>query len=102
MSSNLYASASALDIVPLFSLEIISISSVESLRNRDEYFASLGRNGGGGRDGVCWADEEGDEELADSGLGRVFETTIGRVALGFRLRPEGEQRPTHVGEHMLP
>jgi len=34
----------------------------------------LGCNGGSGRGGVCWVDEEGDKDLADSGLGRVFET----------------------------
>ena len=39
-----------------------------------DYFALLGRNDGSRRDGVRWVDEEGDEDLADSGLSRVFET----------------------------
>ena len=34
----------------------------------------LGCNRGSGRDGVCWVDEEGDKDLADPRLGRVFET----------------------------
>jgi len=38
-----------------------------------DYLALLGCNGGGRRDGVCWVDEEGDKDLADSGLSRVFE-----------------------------
>jgi len=34
----------------------------------------LGWNGSGRRDGVRWINEEGDKDLADSGLGGVFET----------------------------
>ena len=33
-----------------------------------------GRNGSGGRDGICWIDKEGDEDFTDSRLGRIFDT----------------------------
>ena len=41
-------------------------------RRFSDDFALLGWNGSGRKDGVRWIDEEGDEDLADSGLGGVF------------------------------
>ena len=74
MNSNRYASASALDIVPSFPPPTKPRRAIHRQHRISNSFTLLGCNSGGGRDGVRWIYEEGNEDLADSRLGRVFET----------------------------